>query len=93
MSDLPRVHAPGLKVWRAVLLELLRRERGKERPASVADLARAAGKDQSLTSRYLATMEDAHFINFKSITGRHGAEVTLTDLGRLVARIAAADFN
>lgn len=87
MNDLPRVNAPGLKVWRAVLLELLRRERDSEGEPSVAALARAAGKSEAQARDHLESMASASFIEMDIQRGPRGSDVRLTSLGRLVARI------
>ena len=93
MSDLPTVHKPGLWVWRAILLELLRREAAGEKPASVAALSRAAGKSRRQAGNHVAAMEQAKLIEWDSRLGHHGSEVRLTPLGRLVARILSVGFN
>lgn len=93
MSDLPRVNAPGLKVWRAVLLELLRREREGEGAPSVMALARAAGKSDTQAKDHLSAMARAGMIDWDIHLGRRGTDVRLTSLGRLVARLLEVDFN
>lgn len=93
MSKLPTVHKPGLRVWRAILLELLRREREREAPPSVAALARAAGKSRPRIRDQLASLEQLGFVDWDSQLGHHGSDIRLTELGRLVARLVAVDFN
>lgn len=93
MSDLPRVNAPGLRVWRAVLLELLRREqlpireRQAAPPLSISFLARLAGKSVSQVKTHVETMASAKFVEVDVQMGPQGADIKLTGLGRLVARI------
>lgn len=88
MSDLPRVHATGLITWCAILLELLRRERDGEGSSSVLGLSKAIGKSDRQTKEHLSAMARAGMVTVVSQMGYHGSEVSLTELGRLVARIA-----
>lgn len=93
MSKLPTVHKPGLRVWRAILLELLRRERlpaREQREASalsIAALARLTGKSDSRIRDHLESLERARFIEMDVQKGPQGADIGLTSLGRLVARL------
>lgn len=95
MTTLPRVNAPGLRVWRAVLLELLRREQlaPRERDAapamSISFLARLTGKSDSQIKVHLESMAMARFIDVDIRKGPQGADIRLTGLGRLAARLLA----
>lgn len=93
MTTLPTVHKPGLRVWRSILLELLRLERAGEAPPSVMALAKAAGKSDTQTKDHLAAMCSGGMIDWDVHLGRHGSDVRLTSLGRLVARLLEVDFN
>lgn len=87
MNDLPRVNAPGLRVWRAVLLELLRRERDGEGAPSILALAKVAQKSDTQTKDHLAVMADIGLVVLELRMGQYGSDVALTPLGRLVARL------
>lgn len=93
MTTLPTVHKPGLRVWRAILLELLRRERAGEGAPSILALAKAVEKSDRQAKDHLDAMAQAGLVALESRMGHHGSDVTLTHLGRLVARLLEVGTN
>lgn len=93
MTTLPRVNAPGLRVWRAVLLELLRRERAGEAPPSVLALSHAVGRAHHSTNNQLRAMRSTGLVAYEQQMGPSGADIRLTELGRLVARLLTVSPN
>lgn len=93
MSDLPRVHAPSLPVWRRVLLELLRRERDGERPPSIQALGAFSKRSRPQTREHIEAMQQVGLVELTTLYGHHGSDVKLTGLGRLIARLLEAPLE
>lgn len=82
------IYKPGQDARVAVLLELLRREDAGIAPPTLRELGTVTGKSYRQARRYLHDMRNAGLLAYPDAVGRSGALVTLTDAGRLAARLA-----
>lgn len=78
-------YGPGLTSQRAMLLTLYASERDSTEAPSLRETGEASGKSWRQARRHLYAMRDAGLIHWDNRLGRDGAQVTLTECGRLAA--------